>query len=153
MSDLDEDGVKPWASLRIFGPDRDGGDKNGVPNIDEVTNLIGTTPTHVHRVGEPMIYPWYKPGVATGKWTSSMWSLSSQEAVASSSLIDHVEWIVRKIEAVGSALGPYLERKHLNGDIYCSWPVIPGEGLILDPCLLRGLAELGLQISLSIPYA
>lgn len=121
------------AWLRVMGENLD---------VDEVTQLLGTTPTKTQNAGDPV--PWKaKPGT---KLKYSGWTLSTEGTLSSLDVRHHLDWILEKVQGKREAFDILRSRGFLV-DICCRWDSVRGDGgPTLWPKQMSEIAQLGIEL-------
>ena len=120
--------------FRIFGKTLD---------PSEVTILFGREPSYAHRTGERV--DWSERPRSQG-----MWQISSERAVDSPDLEEHISWILDQVEPQSEVLKELTSRDGIQADLFCFWQQESNEGLAFNPVLLGRVAALGLELGIEI---
>ena len=121
------------AALRIIGKDVDPA---------EVSYIFGVQPTRARLVE-----------VEAASVNLSFWSLSSEGHIDSSSLEEHIDWVLRQIELRLVKLEGYLNQVNAYADVFCFWESAVGHGgPTLSANLLGRLAGYNLHLTLDIYF-
>ena len=112
---------------------------NGLdPN--DVSSSLGITPSKSFKRGDVR--------TETKRWTRNLLSLTSQNAIQSDNLSEHIEWLLDKLEPVNSKLIEILETYGIESEISCFW-IFPTEHeeFELGSELVKKIASLGVKLS------
>jgi len=119
------------AWLRIMSDDLD---------PDEVTRLLGVSPTETQRRGDP------RPGKEGRTYKKSGWFLSTAGTLTSRDARHHFDWILERIRGKKEAFTVFHSRGYLV-DVCCRWDSKSGHG---GPCLsppqMRDFADLEIEL-------
>jgi len=120
MSEISTRIVAQTETLSTFATLRFSGDRL---EPESITAIIGTPPTRAYRKGET-----YRTGPSgqTAKGRTGVWYLSTQRAVTSQTLADHLDHLVNVISPRGGsdhvpALRDLIARDRLEADVSCFW--------------------------------
>lgn len=134
----DDDAPMAYAAIRLTGPaPLYHPPRLGVIDPDEITTLLGITPTRQRRVVS-----------ANGECNAGHWELSSELVVRSDTLAPHLVWLLDQIEPHATELRRYLEGRDVLADIFCVWSIVGNQGLVLSPELLSRLTATGLALDI-----
>lgn len=109
---------------------------------DEITQLLGITPTDSHRRGEVH-------GPRAQAWKQTHWSLTSQDQPIPRDLEPHIAWVLDKVEPVRTQLMMLIE-SGVEADMFCFLSCYGMGGPSLSPQLMGRLAALQLPLGLDI---
>ena len=109
----------------------------------EVTDAIGIHPTKSFKRGDTR--------TGTKKWPHGYWELSSKEAIHSSDLSMHLEWLAKQLELVTTQINKIIDKEGVDAEVSCFW-ILPTshESLSLSSELMMRIASLGLKIDIDI---
>jgi len=113
-----------------------------------VTRLIGVLPEESFRKNQPVLT---KAGVDTGrKYRIGGWLLSSEKAVSSDLLEEHVEWIVDQVLPKADAIRR-LVNEGAEVNIYCTMTSYEGGfGFTLPSNVLTKFAQLDADLDIEV---
>src|SRR4051812_35211633 len=100
-----------WATLRIWGKDLD---------AQDISAQLQISASYGHRRGDPR-------GVK-GAWPHGIWTLTSEEQVASTDLQYHIEWLLERLEPARDVLHTLLADPGYQADVFCFWESATGHG-------------------------
>ena len=85
------------------------------------------------------------------KWTFGFWMFSSSEKIESMDLMVHIKWLLEQLEPVQTKLKEILKDETIEAELDCFW-IMPSthEEIILEPELLRKIAQLGIPLALGM---
>jgi hypothetical protein len=107
---------------------------------DEVTQLLGVSPTEIQRAGEPRSPKTDKVHKCSG------WFLSTEGILMSLDARHHFDWILERVGDKQSEFSALLERGYLL-DVCCRWDSKSGQGgPTLSPPHMLGFARLGVDL-------
>jgi hypothetical protein len=105
----------------------------------EVNRRLGLTPDFVSERGDKD-----RSGRKTRTQRTGVWLISSQRELDTTSLEQHLLFLLGKIEPVSEALREVIEQQQLEADFFCYWASSAGHGgPVLTPEVLRRIADLG----------
>ena len=118
MTAIDENPncARTFASFRLAG---------GELKPDEVSAALGLEPTNARERGQEIPVG---GGGSTFRQPTGVWSLSSQNAVESTSLERHIVYLMDAIESAVVALDALPFRRHIKVDFFCYWHSAGGHG-------------------------
>lgn len=106
---------------------------------DEVTGILGVTPTDVQRRGEPK-----KRGA--GFYSKGGWFLSTKGVLTSRDARHHIDWILEKIAGKRGAFGQLHSRGYLV-DLCVRWDSLSGHGgPTINPDQMEVLSDLEIEL-------
>ncbi len=110
-------------------------------NPDDVTQLLGVSPTETQRAGDPWLGK--KPGRVYKK---SGWTLSTEGIFTSRDARHHLDWILERVRGKVSAFTVFHARGYLV-DVCCRWDSKSGHGgPTISPPQMRDLADLEVEL-------
>ncbi len=111
---------------------------------DYITAKIGIMPELSFRRGE-------KRRKDPKEWPHGLWMVSSSEQVKSSDLIDHLIWMIEKLEAVRPDILEILQNSEIDAVISCFWIMInTHETFIMNPDMLKKIASFNIKMEFDI---
>lgn len=85
---------------------------------------------------------------------SGLWLLSSEGHVESTSLEEHISWVLTQIEPIRPTFLRLVRRLEASADMFCFWESKTGQGgPDFTPNVLSRLARLKLPLALDIYFA
>ena len=107
---------------------------------DEVTHLLGVTPTEIQRAGEPRSSKTDKIHKTSG------WFLSTEGVLTSLDARHHLDWILERVHNKQREFFTLRERGYLL-DVCCRWDSKSGHGgPTLSPAQMIGFSHLGVEL-------
>lgn len=127
------------AAIRIFHDDLD-------PN--EITKLLGITPTYSHQKGEDI----YEGKLTSGKRKTGGWLLDSESQVESRDSRRHIDWLLDHVENKIDIIHELQENGYVI-DLLCYWLSDHGEGgpIVSVEETIR-LAKLNIELGFDIYF-
>lgn len=109
----------------------------------EITDAIGIKPTKSFKRGDIR--------KDTQKWPHGYWELITKDAIQSSDLSAHLDWLVKQLASSKTELIDIVCKEDIEGEISCFW-ILPTdhETLLLTSDLLKKIAELGLNVTMDV---
>jgi hypothetical protein len=113
---------------------------------DEVTSLLGVTPTEIQRAGDP------RSPKADKVHKCSGWFLSTESLLTSLDARHHLDWILERVSDKRRELAILRDRGYLL-DACCRWDSKSGQGgPTLSPPQMLGFAQLGIELWFDIYF-
>ena len=129
-----------YAELRIYP---------GEISPDDVTTILGITPTQACRVGDRTTNSLGRERIAK----ISGWFLSSESSISSLDLRSHLDWLLDCLEPAGAGLARLQQRPGVQMAVHCTWWSAHGDGgPVLWPEQMARLAALDLECGLSVAF-
>ena len=127
-----------YVTLRLYHDSADPADATAVLQLD---------PSDSQRVGES-----YERRGITRTYTLTGWFYSSEGHIESYDTSKHLDWLLQQLHTRQQALDS-LRSNGWRMDIACLWDSHAGHGgPNLSPAILRGLAELGIEVWFDIYF-
>ena len=113
---------------------------------DEVTHLLGVTPTSTQTAGEP----WSPKSDKLLEYSG--WFLSTKGVLTSLDARHHLDWILERVRDKQAEFAALCERGCLV-DVCCRWDSKSGNGgPTLSPAQMSGFAQLGVELWFDIYF-
>lgn len=109
-------------------------------NVDEVTKVLGGSPTTVQRRGDP------KKGKADQFYSKGGWYLSTEGILESKDARHHLDWLLERVGGKKQAFLKLHRRRYLI-DVCVRWDSLSGHGgPTVSPTQMHALAELEIEL-------
>lgn len=127
--------ARTWVTFRMWGKDLD---------PDQVSSGLHLEPSYSHKKGQE------RNNRSTQMWLHGHWDYTSKDRIPSSSLTEHIMWLLDQLEPVRSEI-KYLKRQaNATADIFCFVEATSNTGISLPHRLLRRVVFMGLDLEMDI---